>query len=154
MDKKNNNLNWRPIFKGCSLPYNEGDRFLVRRNQCICDTEEINIIKCLKTEPCIEDLVTLNELSFTEINVKNGRRYKSVSYSKECIIRKYKYWKLLQLELDKRQDVFVCRCINTCILYSIKDDSKNDYTKLTCCHCKELVMKCSKDCINAQRGNG
>ena len=145
-------MSWRPIFQGCSLPYNEGDRFLVRRNKCECNTEEINVIKCLKGEPCVQDFVTLNELNFSEINKKTGRRYKSSSSSKDGIIRRYKYWKLIQPERSKREDIFVCRCIDTCILKSIKDDSKNDYTKLRCCHCEQLVMRCSEQCSNALRG--
>ena len=145
-------MNWRPIYKQSSLPYNEGDRFLVRRNKCICNTEQINVIKCYKNNPCIDDYVVLNELNFSRINITTGRCYKSVSNSKEGIIRNYKYWKFIQPERSKREDIFVCKCIDTCVLKSLKDDSKNDYSKLQCCHCEQLVMRCSEHCRNAVRG--
>lgn len=145
-------MTWRPIYKQSSLPYNEGERFLVRRNDCVCNTEEPNIIKCLKTRPCVVDLIVLNELSFAEIRPESGLIYKGISCSKEGIILKFKAWKMITPDPRSRQDIFVCRCKNVCILHRTNDHSKDDNTKLECCHCKELVLRCSKECINSMRG--
>lgn len=145
-------MDWKPIYKNSSLPYNEGDRFRARRNQCMCNTEEVNVIKCLKGRPCVEEFITLNELRFSGINPETGRSFKHTFFSKEGIIRMFKYWKIIQPERSKREDIFVCQCLNTCVLNSLEDDSKNDYTKLNCCHCRQLVMRCSEHCRNAVRG--
>ena len=142
-------MTWRPIYKNSSLPYNEGDRFLARVNECNCGTEEINVIKCLKTRPCIKDFLTKNELSFYYI-LEDGRTSKHHTYTKGGVIAKHKYWKLIYPE--NRNDIFVCLCVNTCILKSINNDSLNDYTKLNCCHCQQLTDRCSDHCINFKRG--
>lgn len=144
-------MNWRPVYKQGSLPYNEGDRFLARINECFCGTEEINIKKCSKNRPCIRDFLTVNEFNFFYIK-ENGRHTKNVSYSKQGIVSRYKFWKIIQPERSKREDIFVCQCKDVCILKSINDDSLNDYSKLSCCHCKQIMMRCSEHCRNAVRG--
>jgi hypothetical protein len=145
-------MQWRPVFKDCSLPYNQGDRFLMRKNKCFCEIEEPNIIKCLKNDTCVDDFIVLNEQSFSKINATTGSRQKSITYSKQNMYLRYKYWAIIHPDPSARKDIFVCKCMNTYVPRFIGDDSKNCYKHLECCHCKQLVLRCSDHCINALRG--
>ena len=102
-------MEWRPIFKQGSLPYNEGERFLARINECSCGTEEVNVNKCLQSRPCIRDFLVVNEFNFFYVK-DTGRRARSTSYSKGGIITRYKKWKMIYPDIGKREDVFVCTC--------------------------------------------
>jgi hypothetical protein len=144
-------MEWRPIFKQGSLPYNEGERFLARINECSCGTEEVNVNKCLQSRPCIRDFLVVNEFNFFYVK-DTGRRARSTSYSKGGIITRYKKWKMIYPDIGKREDVFVCTCSDIAVLRCLKDHSKNDDTQLECCHCRNLLKRCSESCINYQRG--
>jgi hypothetical protein len=45
--------NWHPIYPDSSIPFLHGQRFLLKRNSCICLTEEPKKISCRKTRPCV-----------------------------------------------------------------------------------------------------
>lgn len=142
---------WRPIYKHCSLPYDQGVRFWARINECTCTLEELNKNNCSKTRPCIRDFITLNEFRFCFI-LDDNRITKNHFYTKEGLVARYKYWKPIYGEQYKREDIFVCQCIDVSIPKSLKDRSLDDDSKLSCCHCKQLVNRCSENCRNYKRG--
>lgn len=142
--------NWNPIFKLASLPYNMGEEFYAKRNECTCIEIEPYKINCLKTYPCISRFVVLNDQSFFKFDQEEKRN--KMAFSKSYLITRFKYWKFINPELSAREDIFVCDCKNTYILRSLSDSSKDDDTKLECCHCKRYMMRCLESCRNAVRG--
>ena len=47
------NLGWYPIYSDSSLPFEEGDVFIIKKNKCRCDTQDPKAKICLKTTPCV-----------------------------------------------------------------------------------------------------
>ena len=143
--------NWRPIYKLSSLPYNTGEEFYARYNNCNCDTEEPYIQKCLATRPCIVRFVVLNDLSFHAFYTeeKKGRS----PFSKQALVSNFKYWKFANKDILNRNDIFVCKCKDACVLNKNWPKKPEDDKYITeCCHCRSWLEICSDTCVNKIRG--
>jgi hypothetical protein len=99
-------MNWRPIFKLASLPYNSEEEFFARHNKCHCETNEPYVVKCLTTRPCIVRFKVLNDQSFYKFDNKS----KPMNFSKQAIVQYFKYWSFIQPERSKREDLECKNC--------------------------------------------
>ena len=95
-------MDYKPIFRSSSLPYNQGEQFLAVHNKCTCDEPIPYKVKCGRFKPCASRFIVVNEMEFIRFNTESD--YLPMKFSKTAIIRFYKYWKIIQPERSKREN--------------------------------------------------